>query len=328
MWKHGSLFSGIGGFDQAAQWMGWHNVFHCEFQSFPQTVLNYYWPKAISYENIITTDFTLHRNKIHVLTGGFPCQPFSNAGSRMGTDDNRYLWPQMLRAIREIQPIAVVGENVTGILNMEQYEVYARVDSRSIVRFEKFDQFDAVYTRQRTLLVNDICKDLEQEGYKVQPLVVPAASVNAPHRRDRIWFVAYSDGAIENYRQRKDLEAKREVRGHEEGNVLGELSGLGAVADTEGKGSGKLQNQKGAKRPQGSNELFRGEHTVPNWDGFPTQSPVCGGNDGLPTELHGIALSDWIRESRKGYGNAIVPQVAMQIFGALQTQLKIDLKAA
>lgn len=82
--KHGSLFSGIGGFDLASQWMGWKNVFHCENNPFGKRVLQYYWPNAISYDDIRTTDFTIHRGKIDILTGGFPCQPFSLAGKRKG----------------------------------------------------------------------------------------------------------------------------------------------------------------------------------------------------------------------------------------------------
>ncbi len=99
---HGSLFSGIGGFDLAAEWMGWENVFHCEWNPFGQKVLKHYWPNAISYEDITKTDFTVHRGKIDIITGGFPCQPYSSAGKRKGKDDERHLWPSMLRAIREI----------------------------------------------------------------------------------------------------------------------------------------------------------------------------------------------------------------------------------
>lgn len=161
--KHGSLFSGIGGFDLAAEWMEWENVFHCEWNEFGQKVLKHYWPKAITYADITKTDFTIHRGKIDILTGGFPCQPYSTAGKRLGKEDDRHLWPEMLRAIREIKPRYVVGENVSGLLSWNGGLV--------------FDEVQA---------------DLEAQGYEVQPVLLPAASVNAPHRRDRIWFVAYS----------------------------------------------------------------------------------------------------------------------------------------
>ena len=91
--RHGSLFSGIGGFDLASEWMGWENVFHCEWNEFGKKVLKYYWPKAISYDDITKADFTIHRGKIDVLTGGFPCQPYSTAGKILGKEDDRHLWP-------------------------------------------------------------------------------------------------------------------------------------------------------------------------------------------------------------------------------------------
>ena len=162
--RHASLFSGIGGFDLAAEWAGWENMFHCEWNEFGQKILNYYWPKAKSYGDITKTDFTIWRGKIDILTGGFPCQPYSTAGKRLGKDDERHLWPEMLRAIQEIQPSWVVGENVLGLVNWNGGLV-----------------FDEVQT------------DLEAEGYEVQAYVLPAVSVNAPHRRDRVWFVAYSN---------------------------------------------------------------------------------------------------------------------------------------
>jgi hypothetical protein len=115
--NHGSLFSGIGGFDLAAEWMGWKNVFSCEIESFPNQILSYYWPHATHFRDICTTDFRPFRGQIDILTGGFPCQPFSNAGKRKGTEDTRFLWPEMLRAIREIAPSFVVGENVPGLLS-------------------------------------------------------------------------------------------------------------------------------------------------------------------------------------------------------------------
>jgi DNA (cytosine-5)-methyltransferase 1 len=158
---HGSLFSGIGGFDLAAEWMGWENVFHCEWNEFGKKVLHHYWPQSISYHDITKTDFTIHRGKIDILTGGFPCQPYSSAGKRKGKEDERHLWPQMLRAIREIQPRWVVGENVLGLVNWSGGLVFHEVQA-----------------------------DLEAEGYEVWPYVLPAVSVNAPHRRDRVWFVA------------------------------------------------------------------------------------------------------------------------------------------
>jgi site-specific DNA-cytosine methylase len=115
--RHGSLFSGIGGFDLAAEWMGWNNAFHCEINSFCQQVLKKNFPNSICYGDIKTTDFTIWNGAIDIISGGFPCQPYSVSGNRKGKEDERHLWPEMLRAIREVRPRWFVGENVPGLLN-------------------------------------------------------------------------------------------------------------------------------------------------------------------------------------------------------------------
>lgn len=161
--RHGSVFSGIGGFELAAEWMGWTNVFHCEVNPFCQQVLKYYWKDAKSYSDITKTDFSIHRGGIDVLTGGFPCQPFSTAGEQKGEQDERFLFMEMLRAIREVQPDWVVAENVRGIT--------AR-------------RFSAVFEQ--------ICSSLDAEGYEAQPFIIPATAVGASHERYRVWFVAHA----------------------------------------------------------------------------------------------------------------------------------------
>lgn len=100
MITHGSTFSGIGAPEVAAEMLGWENIFHCEINPFGRKVLDYYFPNAESYEDITKTDFTKWRDKVTVLTGGFPCQPFSYAGKRRGAEDDRYLWPYMLRCLK------------------------------------------------------------------------------------------------------------------------------------------------------------------------------------------------------------------------------------
>ena len=117
---HGSLFSGFDAPSVAASWMGWENAFHCEINDFCNEILKYWFPNSEHYEDITKTDFSQWRGRIDILTGGFPCQPFSVAGQRKGADDNRYLWPHMLRAIREIRPTWVIGENVAGPLFSEK----------------------------------------------------------------------------------------------------------------------------------------------------------------------------------------------------------------
>lgn len=195
--NHASLFSGIGGAEVAASMMGWQNLFHCEIQEFPRKVLDYWFPNSESYEDITKTDFTKWHGKVDVLTGGFPCQPFSLAGRRKGADDNRYLWPQILRAIRQIHPTWVVGENVNGIKTM--------VESCQVTHMGRTDYLfeeNHLYREESRFTLDKICADLEAEGYSVQPIVIPACSVGAPHRRDRVWIIAHrSDPRAETVQQ-------------------------------------------------------------------------------------------------------------------------------
>lgn len=180
---HGSLFSGFDAPSVAASWMGWKNAFHCEINLFCNEILKYWFPNSEHYEDITKTDFSQWKGKIDVLTGGFPCQPFSLAGQRKGADDNRYLWPHMLRTIQEIRPAWVIGENVAGILTMVQPGKETEVGSQTSLFGE--DNRKRILLRQE-YVVETICKDLEREGYSVQPLLIPACAVGAPHRREII----------------------------------------------------------------------------------------------------------------------------------------------
>ena len=423
--KHGSLFSGIGGFDLAAEWMGWENAFHCEWDDFGTKVLNYYWPNAKSYGDITKTDFMEWRGRIDILTGGFPCQPFSTAGNRKGKEDDRYLWPEMLRAIREIQPTWVIGENVGGIISMVQPCDEVEVGCQaSLLEEDYFTQKDQEY------VVETVCSDLEREGYSVQPFLVPACAIGAPHRRDRVWFVAKNtkcDGLLQRepeqerakngqfgnigagggngiYKQEdggatadtKRIRLEHNMERGCETEMFGEegrggqdcipakiqrikatgerwstpdtdSDGLNkrngqyekhtdqggeyalndveqdAAPDTESQQSERVQfeqrefgqqkqgesggddsknyvsNSSGCRRGQ-NNEQQQAEepkYPRPGWVRFPTQSPVCGRDDGLSDMLVGISFPKWRTESIKAYGNAIVPQVAYEIFKAI-----------
>jgi len=332
---HGSLFSGIGGFDLASEWMGWDNVFHCEWNPFGQKVLKYYWPNAKTYHDITKTDFTIHRGEIDILTGGFPCQPYSQAGKRLGKEDDRHLWPEMLRAIREIQPSWVVGENVRGLTNWNGGLV--------------FDEVQA---------------DLEAEGYEVTPFLLPACAVNAPHRRDRIWFVAYSDSfsnrrkseqssnsceqrwssktdkRIRNKGEQQSLcnfTSKRNAsntnsdgqqRSNSENEINASKGGVNALNDFEQISESNVTDTQ-SKRLEGGGVQKRFTDNVcqrfkrANWINFPTVSPICDGDDGLSDRLDSITFSKWRNESIKAGGNAIVPQVAFKIFKAIQDYERI-----
>ena len=290
--NHASLFSGIGGFDLAAEWMGWTNVFNCEWEEFPRQVLKHHFPNAIQHGDIKELDATAYAGRVDILTGGFPCQPYSLAGKRKGKEDERHLWPEMLRVIRECAPRYVVGENVRGLVGWNGGMVF-----------------------------EEVCADLEAQGYAVQPFLLPACGVGAPHRRDRIWFVAYSNGSIKGNGQRKNTQEKREVRRDEKSDVPRELSSDGNASDTSSERYSRAS--KGGKARNENREDAKLRETTTkhcarhSWEGFPTVPPVCGGDDGLPKELDGLTFSKWRRESIKAYGNAIVPQVALQIFKAI-----------
>lgn len=299
---HGSLFSGIGGFDLAAEWMGWENIFHCEWNPFGQKVLKYYWPNAISYEDITKTDFTIHRGKVDIITGGFPCQPYSLAGKRKGKEDERHLWPQMLRTIREVKPSWIVGENVYGLVNWNEGLVFHEV------------QFD-----------------LETEGYEVFPFLLPACSVNAPHRRDRIWFVAYANCIrLEQCKDRTEMERgqkKMERQRSEFTDAIETISKISNVANTKCSNMENKWNEQrsmGKKNKRQSSTRFKYGNIYSNWKTFPTSKPtICNGDDGLSDRLDNITFPKWRNESIKAGGNAIVPQVAYQIFKTIEQYERI-----
>ena len=414
--NHASLFSGIGGAEVAASMMGWQNLFHCEIQEFPRKVLQYWFPNSESYEDINKTDFTKWHGKVDVLTGGFPCQPFSLAGRRKGADDNRYLWPQMLRAIRQIHPTWVVGENVNGIKTM--------VESCQVTQMGRTDYLfeeNYLYREESRFTLDKICADLEAEGYSVQPIVIPACAIGAPHRRDRVWIVAhrsdprderkqegqdgicsarpsphtqcdghspqghgnqrarkkkskegqdrpqprsrrhgsgttpsYAHGTRQRRRKNKQepftecsrtpnlgtLRPKRlashslQHRSHEVHKDLNPNSQMGARTNSLGgqrssphsNGYGwnesKHEDASPQKPQQGECQPGGAESPQSRWRNFPTQSPVCRGNDGIPFDVDSLTISfpKWRQESIKAYGNAWVPQVAYEIFCAIEAE--------
>ena len=171
---HLSLFSGIGGLDLAAEGAGFRTVGQCEWADYPRAVLEKHWPGLPRWRDIRTlTKESFYEQTgletVTVLSGGFPCQPFSTAGKRRGKEDDRYLWPEMLRVISEIRPTWVVGENVAGIVSMA---------------------------------LDTVLSDLEGIGYTCQAVIIPACAVDAPHRRDRCAILAHTNNS-QTPRQRK-----------------------------------------------------------------------------------------------------------------------------
>ncbi len=295
--KHIGLFEGIGGFSLAAEWMGWETVAWCEWNEFCQTVLKYYFPKAQGYGDIKQTDFKQYANKIGLLTGGFPCQPFSTAGEQLGEQDERFMFPEMFRAIREIKPKWIVAENVYGLL-----------------------------TKKFRPTLENIYSSLEDEGYEMfPPLVLPASAVNAPHERNRLWIIAYSNqvsgqnGELGENRYSQGKSESIEEQRERFRVFAARISEAGFVAYTDSigqSGPGRAKGQIGSEKKRNWEASWF--NTNGRW---PTQSPICDGDDGFSSRLDTAAISkkQWTEQSLQAGGNAIVPQVAMEIFKAIDS---------
>jgi DNA (cytosine-5)-methyltransferase 1 len=289
---HLDLFSGIGGFAYAIDqvWDGVEHIF-CEIDPYCRALLKLRFPKARIYGDIrkfITyakrmrelqsqrSEQNEWRWSCDILTGGFPCQPFSQAGKRRGKEDDRYLWPQMFRVIRIFKPTWIIAENVRGILTIEQGLVFEQV-----------------------------CLDLEGEGYEVQPFVIPACAVNASHRRDRIWFVANNTTSL-GFRQKNKIQTGR----------YGVIGSDKSYSDTE---IAELSRSRTAwSRGYG----FTNEAWNKNW--LEVATKLCRMDDGLPAKLDGLKLSKSKHrvERLKALGNSIVPQVAIEILKAIKSTME------
>lgn len=313
---HLDLFSGIGGFALAAQWAGFSTVGFAEVDSFCTKVLKKHWPHVVNYGDVRNIQKLGH---LDLITGGFPCQPFSQAGKRKGTQDARHLWPEFLRIIRTNHPRFVVAENVTGIVDME---------------------------------LDNILDDLENSGYETQSFVIPASAVQAPHRRERVWIVAHTNrercdygvdhpvwrSLLDNW-QRDIASSQTEWAGlfpHTWKTFnFQDWFGLTTNANSQQCGQEPQDTQTLSERSEWSDDLgtpgistshangipgkqadtdtltesaewharsrytgqFRETQTESNWK--ESQPPIPGVDDGLPD----------IVDRNKSLGNAIVPQV-------------------
>ena len=376
----GSLFTGIGGFDLANEWMGWQNVFQCEndiparkvlmknFGSIPEGTIPFAYTgikhRPVLYSDIKNFNGKQWYGKVDIISGGFPCQPFSVAGKRKGKADDRWLWHEMRRVISEARPPWVVAENVTGIIKMD---------------------------------LDEVLSDLENIGYSTEAIIIPAAGVNAPHKRDRVWIIAYSHAEAQSRRAEHDSEGfgiftDTAGIGHEgQGEVYGQMhseqdrqeqagtvesssawnaSNPSFIAGDErgvgrteaarnqslqigGSGSDNISTHSheigslsqgrigelGGQRPGIEDSQANASHSgyrtknlkvQPRWDAFtgevartyrndfenfPTQPPVCRRDDGLSNRIHRL----------RQLGNAIVPQVAYEIFKCID-QVSRNLK--
>ena len=328
---HLDLFSGIGGFAIAAQACGYTTIGFCEREPYAQQILKERFgavladgdggrlmePKhaekcgagveekqpARNHAPRLHPDiFTLNGADyagVDLLTGGFPCQPFSVAGKRRGAEDNRAIWPQMLRVIREAKPAWIIGENVAGIVTME---------------------------------LDNILSDLEGIGYAAWPLVIPACAVDARHRRDRVWIIArrsLGDSSSKGLSQRGRSE--RDTRNTEEG------AGMVAEPERSGEDVAHADSQRGCVRQvygEDASDAWESSRPRQRQNAGQLESTVCGMADGIPEGLDsGGGFCQWPEEDHetprvttgmkhrahrlKGLGNAIVVQVATEIIRAI-----------
>lgn len=284
------LFSGIGGFSLGLQWAGMQTAAFCEIDPYCRKVLAKHWPTIPIHEDIKELNGEQYSEAVDLVCGGFPCQPFSLAGKRAGSSDDRALWPEMLRVIREVQPTWVIGENVVGIINME---------------------------------LDSCLADLEGEGYACQTFDIPACGVDAHHIRHRIWIVAHAGGdgvrvqpgrgsgengtkAAWPFDSGEDVANAGCRNGDTRGDVeTGELPAKRGIPATNTERRGDLSDaDRAGREEQWWTEPVRTEQFAAQcesrWEPEPS---VCRVAHGIPNRVDRL----------KGLGNAVVPQIVEAI---------------
>lgn len=281
---HLSLFTGIGGLDLAAEWAGFRTTGQCEWADYPTKVLEKHWPNVARWRDIRTLtqeSFYEHTGlrTVDVISGGFPCQPFSNAGKRRGAADDRYLWPEMLRVIQELRPTWVVGENVAGIVS---------------------------------LALDTVLSDLEIQGYQARAFIIPACGVDAPHRRDRVAIVAYTQCSERRKSKPARYEPDRKNAGREkEASRIGASSQDGGARVMAHADSERCQKFKSSAVADKTKAISRFDHegagTTSEGFFWPVEPDVGRVANGIPSRVDRL----------KCLGNAVVPAQFYPIFKAI-----------
>ena len=323
--NHVDLFSGIGGFALAATWVwgeDYHNLGHSEIEKFPCKVYHKHFPESKCLGDITKIDWSEYAGRVDLLTGGFPCQPFSVAGKRKGKEDDRWLWHEMFRAVREAKPRWVIGENVAGIINVA---------------------------------LDQVLSEMEGEGYTTETFIIPACAVNAPHRRDRVWIVAYSDpksdraGQLEIGNPRREGKVAQEnrigfwsesqrcdrtanndgdgntrtgsfagkeyssrLKGREETEASSSISGQDSKHSNAWNSNGtRLQGHR--EHGERAGERIIGQATwQESW--YEVATRLCRVDDGVPNRV----------DKLKGLGNAISPQVVVPVMEAIKQSSNLE----
>jgi len=281
--KHLDLFSGIGGFALAARWAGIETVAFCETDPFCRQVLRKHWPDVLKYMDIRDV---VNPDHADIMTAGFPCQPFSVAGSKKGKDDDRYLWPEVMRLIRVSKPTWFIGENVPGIIPM----------------------------------LDPILEDLEGEGYQWQSFLIPASTIGAPHKRERLWIIAHRDSercdnGIDNWQERPlHIDWQRNLKAIQSEwpqfipkswATFNAQEWLGFTTNPNSiTGNKRTANQEAITKrfkwsqSTGTNrDVIADKQPIFAWE--EDKPPIPGVDDGLPKGL----------DRNKALGNSIVPQI-------------------
>ena len=285
---HIDLFSGIGGFALAAQWAGFRTLCFSEIEPYASAVLRRHWPRTPNVGDIVKADFEAYAGAT-LLTGGFPCQPFSCAGKQRGAKDDRFLWPRMLEVIAQTRPTWVVGENVAGIIQME---------------------------------LDRVLSDMESQGYIAVPIVVPAVAVDARHRRDRVWIVANARGGRLGGTGEGKIQLPRGAEAFSSGETLANAAEQhGSIEGCEASELRRCRETLADPMLAGSlsatqSAIHRGETSAGarneqperlcRWPAEPQVGRVA---HGIPSRVDRI----------KCLGNAIVPQVAFEILRQIAT---------
>jgi DNA (cytosine-5)-methyltransferase 1 len=312
------LFSGIGGFSYAAEKLigGYETVAFCEMDEFCQKILKKHWPQVPIYDDVRTID-AARLGRIDIVTGGYPCQPFSQAGRRQGEEDERHLWPEMLRIIKSCQPRYVVAENVAGHVTMG---------------------------------LDQVLTDLEDQGYTTRAIIVPACAKNAPHRRDRVWIIGQNvDDSNDSTdrakrgktREKNSLQKEYRQTGFswfsdrtsDDSEPMANTDKERIYATKTSRNNGKNIKESNDKYIGGCRSVCRGailqrnrksEQRVGNMaDGI--SRGILRHFDREPEHIPRVTKGEKDRAKKlKALGNSIVPQVAAEILLAIRVSEESD----
>jgi DNA (cytosine-5)-methyltransferase 1 len=280
------LFSGIGGFSLGLERTGgFETAAFCEVEPFCQSVLQKHWPDVPIYNDIKTIREEFKDGPVDLICGGYPCQPFSVAGSQRGEKDDRHLWPEMFECIREYRPRWIIGENVAGHIKLG---------------------------------LDTVLSDLESEGYTTRAFSIPACAINAPHKRERVWIVgnAEHNGSSTTKKSRgADTSGDHNQEGKEKASQPERASrsrGNEDVAngDTEGLQGGQ-ETRDAESQGQGGDKLLARCSKRKPWENWTTEPNVGRMAHGIPDRVDRI----------KSLGNSLVPQIVEMIGYAI---LEVD----